>query len=808
LQEVVAMRGVRRAVPVWVAVAVALSCGPAKSAEVTKKQVDDAIEGGTDFVMSRQKADGSWDSSIRGHDVGIASLAALSLINCGKTAQDPSVAKTLKYLRSIRAPEETYDLSLMIMALAAAKDGNRDRSLIRQLALKLERGQIVVGQSAGLWDYSVNANKVGLGGDRSNGQFAVLALRDAAHAGAEISRETWKRIDRHWRGVQENDGGWSYRGGSSTGSMTAAGIATLSVTSDMLRGENERLVNGRPMCCTESDGDDAIKRGLEWMGRFFKPGQNPGAGNWLFYYLYGVERAGRLSGQRFFGGKDWYRQGAEFLVRGQNRRTGSWSTQAGGIQDPVVSTSLALLFLSKGLSPVLINKAKFGERAPGGGEVIGDDWNKHPRDVRNLVEHITGQPKWPKLLTWQVVDIEQVVKKGGVGDLLQSPILYLSGRDGYRFSDQEVKLVRQYIDRGGFVFAVNCCNGAGFDADFRDLLQRMFQDEPHELKRLPPEHPIFRAEYNLKGADVELYGVEFGCRTAIVYSPDDLSCLWEKWMRHPPRERSPQLTAMIKKKIEIGVNVVAYATGREPASKLEADTDDDQGGAQDEIKRGLLQVAKLRHGGEWDAAPRALRNLLSAMNRYSGVIASTKKRDLPATDENIFRYPVLYMHGREEFQYSRRELEQLRKYLEHGVLFADACCGSKEFDKSFRAMIARLFPEKKLERIPIKHPLFSAETGFDIRRVRRRTLEPGNDETVINATVETVEPFLEGIEIDGRLAVIYSKYDISCALEQQSSAACSGYLPEDALRIGLNILRHAVLQNISFLEENHVNVGE
>ena len=36
-----------------------------------------------------------------------------------------------------------------------------------------------------------------------------------------------------------------------------------------------------------------------------------------FYNLYGIERAGRLSGLRFFGAHDWYREGCDWLVKHQ-----------------------------------------------------------------------------------------------------------------------------------------------------------------------------------------------------------------------------------------------------------------------------------------------------------------------------------------------------------------------------------------------------------------------------------------------------------------------------------------------------------
>jgi hypothetical protein len=50
--------------------------------------------------------------------------------------------------------------------------------------------------------------------------------------------------------------------------------------------------------------------------------------------------------------------------------------------------------------------------------------------------------------------------------------------------------------------------------------------------------------------------------------------------------------------------------------------------------------------------------------------------------------------------------------------------------------------------------------------------------------------------IDGRLAVIYSKYDISCALERQATSACAGYTTEDATRIAVNIVLYSFLQKV------------
>jgi hypothetical protein len=49
-------------------------------------------------------------------------------------------------------------------------------------------------------------------------------------------------------------------------------------------------------------------------------------------------------------------------------------------------------------------------------------------------------------------------------------------------------------------------------------------------------------------------------------------------------------------------------------------------------------------------------------------------------------------------------------------------------------------------------------------------------------------PQLEGVKINGHWAIIYSKYDIGCALERHSGLDCKGYSYESALKIAANIV--------------------
>ena len=770
---------------------------PAVAQDLSSEQVKRAIERGVGALAKQQRGDGFWDSPGVNHAPGATALCVLALLNSGEPLDSPPVANGLKYLRDLPQREiltgGTYDTSLALMAFAAAKDGRKDAARMLALTRALEDGRVKRGENRGGWSYGLSP--MGGGADRSNSQYAVLGLRNAAYAGVPVARQTWADIAHYWVGpqAQNRDGGYTYgmSGGGARGSMTVAGIATLSILKTMLRTDDLRP-DGTPDCCgtdpIEQQLDDSIERASAWLTRYFAVSRNPQYPSHVLYYIYGLERAGRLAGKRFFGEHDWYREGAEWLLRNQNVRTGGWVGKGFGETNETVGTAFALLFLAKGLSPVLMNKLKYGRPGDRG-------WETHPADARNLTFHVSGLPKWPKLVTWQVLDLQKAVAANDLAGALQGPVTLMTGRSAPKLNDREVKFLRDYVDAGGFLFGVASCDGGDFEEGFRKLIVRMYPDDAPELERLGADHPVFRSEYLLNADTVELYGADLGCRTPIMFSPVDLSCYWDLWTPYDLPGRDPQLLAQITQKVNTGVNVLAYATGREPPDKLDAKSPLAEQGARDDIERGLLQVAKLRHEGEWDAAPRALRNLLLALNATAGVAASTKVKSLTPGDANVFRYPVLYMHGRGAFSLGQNERDRLRTYLENGgVLFADACCGSEPFDRAFRGLMGELFPDAPLTRIPPDHELFSERIGFDLSRVRRR--EPGAvGAGALDADVVLGEPFLEGVTVNGQVAVIYSKYDISCALERQTTVACAGYLPEDALKIGVNALRYALLRD-------------
>ena len=64
----------------------------------------------------------------------------------------------------------------------------------------------------------------------------------------------------------------------------------------------------------------------------------------------------------------------------------------------------------------------------------------------------------------------------------------------------------------------------------------------------------------------------------------------------------------------------------------------------------------------------------------------------------------------------------------------------------------------------------------------------------LTAKLVKTAPLLESLDLGGRTAVILSPYDISCALEKGASLECKGYIPQDAARIGANVVLYGLQQ--------------
>lgn len=779
----------------------------APAQDLDPEEVRQAISQGVRYLKSRQRADGSWAEYYDQERCGATSLAVLAMVECGVPKNDPAIRSAMNFLAAYSGKDigRNYSISLQTMAFCLV-DPDRYRGQIRANVELLEdmqaRGN--TPHDGGWYYHKVNAAAIS---DLSNAQFSILALYEAERVGISAKRETWQRAHQYWSRTQNPDGSWGYTPkqgggcGDARGSMTCAGIASLVITSGVL-GSGGATVRGENVICFQKTDDksaEQIEKGMDWMAKNFSVSQNPRVGHYLYYYLYALERVGRMTNRRFIGSHDWYREGADKLLKLRSMVTGGWSGLGTGDDS---SAAFALLFLAKGRRPVLMSKIQYNENP---------SWNIHPNDVNNMTVYIESE--WKRDLnvdlTWQSVDL----RHASVADLLQAPVIHLSGsHEPLGKTEAETaemaRKLREYLDQGGFIFAEAQANDLSFDLGFRDLMERVFPEPGYELTLLESTHPIWRAEVPIDSEQLRpIEGINFGCRTSVVYVPpyDDpktnrrqpsLSCLWE--VAQVVRQTAPY-APVVQKQIDaalsIGQNILAYATNREVQFKYEVAEAITRRTSDTEDIRGRISLPLLNPAGGANPAPMALLKILYYAEENLGLSVVHRTDMINPADEALAGYPILFMHGRNSFQLTADQRDRLRKHLLYGgFLFANSICSSRIFTESFQAEMQKMFPDIQLQLIPLDDPLFSDEYGASlIEMLELRVPEQAPGRRTVTAT-RKVPPELYGIRLENedRWAVIFSPHDVSCALEKANTLECRGYSPDSAMQIAINVLMYAL----------------
>ncbi|MBN1918046.1 MAG: DUF4159 domain-containing protein [Verrucomicrobia bacterium] len=427
--------------------------------------------------------------------------------------------------------------------------------------------------------------------------------------------------------------------------------------------------------------------------------------------------------------------------------------------------------------PVLVVKVRWGAMVKGekdGKPYFYEDWTTDPNDIKNLLKTTTT-----------ILDIPYTSREMPLDefdfDPAQTPVLYFTGHEAISFSDGQRAKLRAYVVQGGTIWGDACCGSDDFATAFRNEMGHVFPTQP--LRILPVDHPIYsiyytvtRARYKIDArfsTDVpKLEGISIGCRAAVIFSPYDLSCGWDNHT-HDTGKRYDVADAN-----RLGINMTAYAlayykTGlmlrhRVEYAKAGPTGDND------------FFIGKIVHDGDWDTDPNALQNLMLAAGRATKVKVNFQERPVELVKADLFDFPFLYMSGHDSFTLSDEEIGALRKYLEGGgFLLADACCGRAGFDLSFRKLATALFPDAALERLPDDHEIFKVHAT--INTVQYTPLvqaeKPG-----------FASPHLEGVTLDGRLVLVYSRYDLGNGWEQIPHPHTRGVASSDAFKIGINAI--------------------
>jgi hypothetical protein len=194
-------------------------------------------------------------------------------------------------------------------------------------------------------------------------------------------------------------------------------------------------------------------------------------------------------------------------------------------------------------------------------------------------------------------------------------------------------------------------------------------------------------------------------------------------------------------------------------------------------KEGAIQCANLVYGG-MNTSRCFSDEFLSAVQRETAIATERRFKSVKLDSDELFSYPFVLITGESEFFFSKIEREKLKRYLESGgFLLASAGCSSKEWDRSFRREVETIFGKKALTRIEQTHPIF--RTAREIESIRLS--HPGEPAA------------LEGMEMNGKLVLIYSPHGLNDTPHTEGCCCCGGNEISNSLELNMNIFVYALL---------------
>jgi hypothetical protein len=411
-----------------------------------------------------------------------------------------------------------------------------------------------------------------------------------------------------------------------------------------------------------------------------------------------------------------------------------------------------------------------------------EQWKSYPSDGSNLVSLTNTRLKDGNNYQYAT----KPLSSPGF-DPVDIPLLFMAGDYDFVFTPTEVKNLRKFLTEGGTIL-FNAARGRDeFSRAVVREMRKVFPQKP--LMRLPLDHPIFNARYRLKQVimrinDVqvtrppEVYTIDIGTRAAAILVPGGLGASWSDTPYHPEGKHVVGESAK-----RLGVNLLAYTLanteyGRFLAQELPLYAGKTRSGD-------VFRYAQVRYTGSWDINPAIQNSLLQGLKENTGIDVDYAPRAVTLDDARAGQFPLLFMTGHYDFHLSKAEAEGLANHVQRGgMLVATAAAGLKPFDKAFRRELKKVFPNGDLIKLPPTHPLFVG--GWNA--IERITYTP----TALRDNPTLEFPEFYGYFHDGRLAILYTPYDLMSGVNRESNAYAKGVVDDDALRLCINMITYAL----------------
>ncbi|HEX4792299.1 MAG TPA: DUF4159 domain-containing protein [Humisphaera sp.] len=759
------------------------------------EEVDRAIDKAKQYLYSQLKESGHWETDDKRQTVkhddwhkmqgdsygGWTALAVYALLASGENPQDPRIQKAVEFLEKTDIMG-IYSVGIRAQVWPLLPDSATIKSMSHRDA-KLILDGMNTGkqnpQNKGFWDYGNGKGEKLTGSgklDHSVSQFGILGLWACAKNGVEIDTKDWKVFEEGWRSHQFPDGGWEYEGTPSKPdpraqkeaqraeslSMTAAGVASLFIINDFLHSDDG--IN-----CRGNIPDEHIDKGLAWISQHFPAfikDQYDKKKGIDCYTLYGIERIGVASGYKYFGTTDWYAEGADALIKTQ-KANGSWTGSFFGSNMALPWTSFGMIFLSRGRAPVMMNKLQY-DVVDAGGKSIEANWNQRPRDVANVARWTGDQIE--RVLNFQIVNL-----KVSVDELHDAPILYIAGDQQLKFTDEEIGKLRQYVEGGGMIFGNADCGLAKplFAKSFEELGKKLFPK--YAFRDLPASNLIFTGQIFQRSKWSEkptIRAMSNGVRELMVIFPDSDPA--RAWQTHAEKTKEEMYQAT--------ADLFLYAVDKSnlrnkgdsyiirPDAKISADQ--------------TAKIARIIVGDNPDPEPGGWRRIAALLhNKFKSDVTIENVR---LGQDRLSGFKLAHLTGTSHFKLTDAQRTALVDFaIRGGTLVIDAAGGSDDFATSAEAELRTAFGDAATK--GLADPLDIESPVYELPKARIDAVSY-RDFYKSKVASKLKAPRVYGIMRGDRIAVFYSREDLSAGMVGEPVDGIYGYSPQSATDLMRNIV--------------------
>jgi hypothetical protein len=190
----------------------------------------------------------------------------------------------------------------------------------------------------------------------------------------------------------------------------------------------------------------------------------------------------------------------------------------------------------------------------------------------------------------------------------------------------------------------------------------------------------------------------------------------------------------------------------------------------------LLQCGNLIYAGNKSSVCFA-DSFLKMVSQKTSLRVNQKFCPVRLESDALFDFPFCVMSGNDNFSLNEKERAQLRKYLAHGgFLLVSPGCSDEKWDKAFRRELQICFPDNPLTNIPMSHPIFSI-----VSPVAKLTDNRGKP------------ALLQGLEMNGRLVLVYSKEGLNDVANAEGCCCCGGSEIKNSAVVSANIFTYAAV---------------